>query len=280
MTTGPIICGVAALGLMSLAGAQRAAQWIEHTTGRLPWLWGEPLALGCVAYAVPMALILIAHSLGHRWACRRHGLTASWPYLIPLPIPLTGHGGSFVSCDTPRSRKALFDVAVAGPLAGFLMTLPIMVIGLYLSVPVPLRKAITAARYRMPEFMQWASGPMFGSGVDVVVHPLAWAAWVGLLVTAINLLPFLQLDGGQVVLALWPRAWFTVSLVTGIVVAWLGWGRPSWTLFLVAMVIMAPFCGLKPAALADSAPVGSWRVIVALVCAAVFLGSVTPINVR
>ena len=281
LTTLHVVLALFAVVFMTLAGQQRAAQWIEHSQDRPPILWGECLWLGALGYVLPMLLILGAHEAGHLWACAKHRVKASVPYLIPLPLPLTGHGGAYVHiAEPPPSRKALFDIGASGPIAGFLMTLPMLVAGLMLSEPVPLRALRTAARFRMPELMQWIAAPIFGPGVDVVVHPLAWAAWVGLLVTAVNLLPFMSLDGGQIILALWPKWWLLISFVTFAAVTWLAWERPSWQLFLIAMVLMALWNGLTETAVADRTEVGRVRWIVAAVCAVIFAVSVTPIDAR
>lgn len=281
MTKWHALLGGVAVVLMTWAGSQRAAAFIETTQQRVPDLWGECLYLSFVGYVLPMLLILAAHEYGHLWACRKHRVKTSFPYLIPLPLMLTGHGGAYLPIlEPPPSRRALFDIAAAGPIAGFVMTLPCLVVGMALSAPIPMRAVITSARYRMPEVMQWVSAPMFGPGVDVVVHPLAWAAWLGFLVTAINLFPFMQLDGGQIVLAVWPKGWLPISVVTLLAVGWLSMGRASWSLFFIAMIVMAPFCGLRPASIADTDPVGPWRIGVAVLCAVLFAISVTPIDVR
>ncbi len=173
-------------------------------------------------FAVPLLGILLAHEFGHYIAARRHGVPASLPYFLPLPSavgsPFGTLGAIILMPGRIRSARALLDIGAAGPLAGMVVALPMMAIGLKLSTVGP----------RMPgNFMQEGQsllymavkrltlGPIPASH-DVYLHPTAFAAWAGFFVTSLNLLPFMQLDGGHVAFALFghkhdiwsKRAWW------------------------------------------------------------------------
>jgi len=158
-------------------------------------------------YALGLMVILSAHEMGHFIAARRHGMSVSLPYFIPVPFGL-GTFGAFISLRSPApSRRALFDMAVAGPLAGLIFAVPALLIGLPLSKVVP--------DGSMPVMSMHGAGVNIGSSLllatlaklglgDLLVghtlqlHPLAFAGWLGLVVTALNLLPIGQLDGGHI----------------------------------------------------------------------------------
>jgi len=159
-------------------------------------------------FAVPLLTILLAHEFGHYLAARWHGVPASLPYFLPLPpaigSPFGTLGAIILMPGRIRSARALLDIGAAGPLAGMVVAIPTMIIGLRLSTVAP----------RMPgNFMQegqsllymglkWVALGPIPSTHDVFLHPTAFAAWAGFFVTSLNLLPFMQLDGGHVAYAL------------------------------------------------------------------------------
>ena len=207
--------------------------WSVFATGRVqtaldtdgknasPWYVGW-------TFAVPLLAILLAHEFGHYIAARRHGVPASLPYFLPLPYflgsPFGTLGAIILMPRRIRSATALIDIGAAGPLAGMVIALPLMVVGLKLSTVGP----------RMPgNFMQEGQsllylavkrmtlGPVPASQ-DVYLHPTAFAAWAGFFVTSLNLLPFMQLDGGHVAFSLfghkhdaWSRRawWFPAAML-------------------------------------------------------------------
>ncbi|MFN0253515.1 MAG: site-2 protease family protein [Kofleriaceae bacterium] len=153
--------------------------------------------------------ILLCHELGHYVVGRRRGVPMSLPYFIPLPPGISlGTMGAVIQMDTPiEDRDALFDVGAAGPIAGLVVAIPLLLIGLSMSPVAPSvpdanttieGNSILYALIKLGMFGQWLPG----GGVDVQLHPMAFAAWVGLLITAINLLPIGQLDGGHIAKAL------------------------------------------------------------------------------
>lgn len=165
------------------------------------WLAGGP------AFSATLMSILVCHEMGHYVAARRYGLDVSLPYFIPLPPFITlGTLGAVIRMRAPiRDRNQLLVVGAAGPLAGLVVAIPALVIGLELSTvgPIPPDSALEGnsilygvTKYAL--FGRWLPS----NGMDVNLHPMAFAAWVGLLVTMINLIPIGQLDGGHVM-----RAW-------------------------------------------------------------------------
>jgi membrane-associated protease RseP (regulator of RpoE activity) len=159
-------------------------------------------------FAVPLLGILLVHELGHYVAARLHRVPASLPYFIPLPIsPIGTFGAIIVVPDRIRSRNALLDFGAAGPLAGLIVALPVLALGLALSEVGPpppgfgLQEGQSLLYLALKRLML---GPI-PEGQDVLLHPVAFAGWAGLLVTFLNLVPFGQLDGGHVAYALFGR---------------------------------------------------------------------------
>jgi membrane-associated protease RseP (regulator of RpoE activity) len=193
-------------------------------------------------YAAALMGFLLFHEMGHYLACRRHGIAATLPYFIPFPTALFGmlsFGtlGAVIRIREPiPSRSALFDIGIAGPLAGFIFALPVTVIGIALS---RLETAVTAGgmlQMGEPLLFKLIYAALFGSpasGTTVVVHPVAIAGWFGMLATSLNLLPVGQLDGGHITYSLFRRgsAWISrisvlLLVALGIFVwrGWLAWG--------------------------------------------------------
>jgi len=196
-------------------------------------------------FALTLLAILTAHEMSHYFAGRRHGSPASLPYFIPLPLPgsLGTLGAVIVQRSPMRSRKSLFDIGVAGPIGGLLVAIPLLFIGLALSevgtpqtfMDVPAGKPVQvlqegnsvmylAAKY----IVHGRILPDQATGEDVWLSPpsvggsVAFAAWVGLLVTMLNLFPVGQLDGGHVAYAMWGRAAWKIARLT-LAAIW-GWG--------------------------------------------------------
>jgi membrane-associated protease RseP (regulator of RpoE activity) len=159
-----------------------------------------------LSYSLPLMLILLSHELGHFLVARLHGVDASLPYFIPLP-PGFGLGtmGAVIGMrDVTSDRKKLIDIGAAGPLAGLLVAVPVILYGLHRSPVAPLvagaEQEGNSALYALLKHL--ATGAWLPDGKrDVFLHPTAWAGWVGLLVTMINLIPIGQLDGGHIATA-------------------------------------------------------------------------------
>lgn len=187
--------------------------------------WGLP-------FAGTLLGILLTHELSHYFVARRYGSPVSLPYFIPMPPPnILGTMGAVIVQRAPiRNRKALFDIGVAGPLGGLIVAIPLLVLGLVLSNVGPPPPHIDTALQEGNSLLYVALKYLvFGrilpsNGEDVWLHPVAFAAWAGLLVTMINLIPVGQLDGGHVSYALLGRRAKTLGYVlVGAMVAWGGW---------------------------------------------------------
>ncbi len=169
-----------------------------------------------LVYSIPLLLILLAHELGHYATCRRWNVDASLPYFGPSPT-LLGTVGAFIRIRSPiYSRRSLFDIGVSGPLAGFTLLLPFLLAGVLMSRVVPGVQAQGPFAFGTPLLLRAVEEMRFPgvSAADISLHPMAMAAWAGLLATAINLLPVGQLDGGHIAYAvLGARAHRILSLV-------------------------------------------------------------------
>lgn len=172
----------------------------------------EQFAAG-IPYALALMLILGTHELGHYFAARAHNMKVTLPYFIPVPFAL-GTFGAFIQMKSPaENRRALFDVGVAGPLAGLIIAIPALLIGLQYSTIVPAEAAANmmrggasvASSFLFALLAKLSIGGAIAEGHQLILHPLAFAGWLGLLVTALNLLPIGQLDGGHIAHALFGR---------------------------------------------------------------------------
>lgn len=173
---------------------------------------GEALGNGLV-YMASLVGILLGHEMGHYVMARRNRIDASLPYFIPFPFLIIGtFGAVIVMRGRIRSRNALMEVGAAGPLAGLVVTIPVLLVGLRLSpvLPIPEGSLLEGSSLLYMALKRLAAGPI-PPGHDVMLHPMAWAGWVGLLVTMLNLLPIGQLDGGHVFYALFGEAHRRVS---------------------------------------------------------------------
>ncbi len=217
------------LPAFSLRGSLFPWGWILHRPSRL--LLGVP-------FCVTLMTILMTHEMGHFLMCRRYRVYATLPYFIPAPT-LIGTLGAFIRIKSPiRSRQALFDIGIAGPIAGFIVALVALAFSLALSKPMPPRIPPSDIQLGYPlvfSLTQQIVSLVPGLGHmarwdlnQVYLHPTALAAWVGMFATALNLLPGGQLDGGHIIYAITPRWHRSISrvsvLVLGVMaVFWVGW---------------------------------------------------------
>ena len=204
-----------------------------------------------IPFSFTLLLILGAHEMGHYLVSRRHHLDVTLPYFIPAPpIPfIIGTFGAFIRIRSPiRDKRALLDVGCSGPLIGVLVSIPVILIGLKLSTVTVIgggEETLTLGEPLLFKLLSWlALGPMTPEQ-NVILHPVAFAGWIGLLVTALNLLPVGQLDGGHVAYALFPDYHRYISLgVLGLLVVCgvIFWQR------LAALGRAPGFSGLAPPA--------------------------------
>lgn len=168
--------------------------------------------IGALWYSGGIIIILLTHEMGHYLMARKHHVPVTLPYFIPIPLPPFGTMGAVIKMQGYiPNRRALFDIGVAGPLAGLVMIIPAIVWGLDMSTIIETRSlgenAISLGDSLLFSFLSHLVNGPLKEGQDIMLHPLAFAGWVGLLVTASNLLPIGQLDGGHIMYALfWKKS--------------------------------------------------------------------------
>jgi len=209
-----------------------------------------------VPFAITLLTILLAHELGHYFACRHHHIHSTYPFFIPAPT-LIGTFGAFILIRSPiRSARALFDVGASGPLVGFLFALPPLTYGVLHArvIPTLASDANADVIFGVPLVLK-AMGAIIqpnAQAADLLLHPVGRAAWVGLFATALNLLPVGQLDGGHIVRSISPRAHRWISLLLPLALVplgiflWYGW--LLWAMILLGLRFfrMAPIYDPTP----------------------------------
>jgi membrane-associated protease RseP (regulator of RpoE activity) len=264
--------GLAALTMMTMVVT--GATWDAGS------LWGSLDARSLqngLLFAAALGAILAAHEFGHYFACRYYGVRATLPFFIPAPpAPLTPFGtfGALIKIKEPiRRRRALFDIGIAGPLAGFAVALPMSFVGLMKARAAMPPQGGSITFHNPPLFLIMIK--LGGLPQWIEWNPIYWAAWAGLLVTALNLFPVGQLDGGHILYALAGKKWhkwtsFGVTLlVAALSIASMILHRsPIWFLWTVVLAFLTRV-GHPPVALDE--PLGLGRTILAALAAAVFL---------
>jgi len=245
------------------------------------------ILLEALKFSGSLLAILLAHEAGHYVACRRYRVDATLPFFIPLPPPfIAGTLGAFIKIRSPiPTRRALFDIGVAGPLAGFAAIIPVALAAMLTASPyeaAPVGPEAVVVFFNDPPLLRLlASAAGVSDLPGIAPNPFYFAAWLGLLVTSLNLLPVGQLDGGHAVYALFGRR---VHARTGrlafagmLALAPLGWlwhGAPSGFLYAALLFVMLRV--RHPEAGDERQPLGGSRAAVALLTLAVFLLSFLP----
>lgn len=207
------------------------------------WAWRHPHVLAAgLPFSLTLLAILLAHELGHFLACRRYRLDATWPMFLPAPT-LLGTLGAFIRIRAPfRSRRELFDVGIAGPLAGMAVAVPVLAWGLWLSRPLSggqvwLERGAWI-QFGLSPLMRWMAHGL-RPGVALALSPVAIAGWTGLLVTMLNLIPGAQLDGGHIAYAVSPKLHRVTSWGALILLSWAGWRYwPGWWFFAAFIALL------------------------------------------
>jgi Zn-dependent protease len=213
------------------------------------WLWTAPRQLlGGLPFSLAIMGILLAHEMGHYLYCRRYGVRATLPFFIPAPT-MIGTLGAFIRIGGYiRSRAALFDIGIAGPIAGFVVALPTMLAGLAMSHVVA-GGAVSDCEIQLgyPLVFHLGNALLHPGGAGLghyYLHPVALAGWAGMLATSLNLLPGGQLDGGHLVFAISPRAHQIASwamLAALVALAWYCWvGWMVWAILLALSGLQQP----------------------------------------
>ena len=220
-----------------------------------PWqiYQGYPFALSILA-------ILTCHEMSHFLASRRHRLDVSLPFFlpgIPFPPPLPGTFGALIRIRSPiLDKRTLVEVGCSGPLMGILVAIPVVVVGLLLSpvkeLPAGASEGIQLGEPLLFKLLCWLTLGPLGPNDHVIMHPVAFAGWLGMLITALNLLPVGQLDGGHVIYALFPK-WHRrisiaclVTLVVFGILTWQGWLLWATLLTVIGVRHPPPYCDWIP----------------------------------
>jgi membrane-associated protease RseP (regulator of RpoE activity) len=233
-------------------------------------------------YSGTIIAILGAHEMGHYVACRIYRVDASLPYFLPMPAWPTGTLGAVIRIrEQFPTRAVLFDIGVAGPIAGFVVLVPALFAGLAMSTIVTAPAGPTALLGE-PLLFKLAAHVMFGAIPDsetLNIHPMVFAAWFGMLATAVNLLPFGQLDGGHITYALFGRKSSVISLITltaviGLVVFV---SVTVWLVLAATMLIMLKVVGREhPPVRNEYEPLGGQRVAIAVLALIILIVCFTP----
>jgi membrane-associated protease RseP (regulator of RpoE activity) len=215
----------------------------------LGWIVAQPsrLLLG-IPFSGTLLSILLAHEMGHYLFCRYYGVRATLPFFIPAPT-LIGTLGAVIRIKAPiRSRAALFDIGIAGPIAGFVVAVITLAVALMLSKPLAAGMGPSDLQLGIPLIFRVVhhvlstiapNHPIAALPLtQIYMHPTAVAAWVGMFATALNLLPSSQLDGGHIVYALAPRVHRAVSWITVIALVFLGRAYVGWRVWAGLLIVM------------------------------------------
>jgi membrane-associated protease RseP (regulator of RpoE activity) len=271
-----VVLFVATVVTTLLAGAQLAAQKPEEM------LTMEGLLRG-LAYAGPLLLILLTHEMAHYLAARRHGVEVSLPYFIPAPpVPfIIGTFGAFIRIRGPiRSRNALIDIGASGPIAGLCVAIPVLAIGLLLSEVKPLPDNALSLQEGDSLLYLIAKWTVFGDippGHDVQLHPAAFAGWLGLFVTCLNLIPVGQMDGGHIAYGLLGEnarhvtQFIPFALAALGIVGWMGW--LIWGALLLLLGVGHP-------PIENPQPLGRRRIWVSALAAVLLIATFVPMPLR
>jgi len=264
-----------------LAGAHFAAAYAHNQAASFdaffqmfPLAYHHPsLLLSGLPFAVTLLTILLAHELGHYFACRHHHIHSSYPFFIPAPT-LIGTFGAFILIRSPiRSSRALFDVGASGPLVGFLFALPPLAYGVLHARVIPALGSDGNADliFGVPLVLKLVTAVLQpnAQAADLLLHPVGRAAWVGLFATALNLLPVGQLDGGHIVRSVSPTAHRWVSLLLPLVLIPLGFFVWKGWYFWAAILLGLRFFRMAP--IYDPTPLDPDRRFGAVIALVVFL---------
>ncbi len=236
------------------------------------------------AYSLTVLSILGSHEFGHYFLCRYYDVDASLPYFIPMPISLTGTLGAFIRIRQPiASKRMFFDIGIAGPIAGFVVAVPALFIGVWLSQLVPINTGDglwlgEPLLFKLASRLVW--GPM-PDGYTLALHPVGLAAWFGMLATALNLFPFGQLDGGHISYAVLGRRSVYVTVATiGAIIAlsylsttWIGWA-------VLLMGMMFVFGVHHPRTYDEAATLDRGRLLLAAFAVLMFVLCFMPVPVE
>ena len=239
------------------------------------------LLYGLIYFSIPLMLILGIHEMGHYFTSKKHHLDTSLPYFIPLPPPfILGTFGALISTREPiPDRKTLLDIGISGPICGFLIAIPICIIGLFLTQqmqqnPTIIEPSTNNLNVSYPLILQGLSN-FFTIPKNAITHPTLFAGWVGIFLTAINLLPIGQLDGGHVARAILKEKQRYASWAVIIIIFALGLIYPGWLMFAFIILFLIGTQHQPP--LNDFSPLDIRRKILGIIAFIIFIICFAPI---
>ena len=236
-------------------------------------------------YSGTALAILGAHELGHYFACRYYNVDASLPFFLPIPISIFGTLGAFIRIREPiPEKRMLFDIGIAGPIAGFLVAVPALFIGVAMSRVVQVPADFVGLELGEPLLFKVASWLFWGTtpkGYSLYVHPIGFAAWFGMLATALNLFPIGQLDGGHICYAVLGSRSTFVTFAMIVVAVTLCYFSTSWIVWTLLIVVMLAMFGPRhPRVFDEHVPLGRTRLLLALFAVVMFILCFTAAPIR
>jgi len=269
------------------AGGLHYVSFTTAFSDQIPRMPIFSLLLHGLWYSLSILAILGCHELGHYFACRYYRVDSSRPYFLPMPFLLTGTLGAFIRIRAPiPGKRALFDIGIAGPIAGFLVALPVLLIGMHLSSVVKLPTSFRGEVFELGEPLlfkaaEWLTFGSIPDGYSVNMHPMAFAAWFGMLATALNLFPIGQLDGGHISYAVLGRRSTAVTMVMVPCLIGLSFVSTSWIVWTVLTVGMLLLFGPRhPRVVDEEIPLDRSRLWLAAFALLMFVLCFTPAPIQ
>jgi membrane-associated protease RseP (regulator of RpoE activity) len=275
-----VLLFAATIATTTVVGAGHYESFLSDFTTRHLRLSLPGLLVHGFWYSGTILAILGCHELGHYVACRYYDVDASLPFFIPAPL-LTGTLGAFIRIrELIPTKRMLFDIGIAGPIAGFAVAVPALFIGLSMSHVVRVPPDMNGYELGEPLLFKLASTLLWGTppdGYSLNLHPMAFAAWFGLLATALNLFPIGQLDGGHISYAVLGRRSSQVTLAMVGVVIGLSYFAMSWRVWTALMIVMLfTFGRHHPRTIDEDVPLDRARMILAFIALVMFIVCFTP----
>jgi membrane-associated protease RseP (regulator of RpoE activity) len=247
-------------------------------------VWHDPALLRIgLSFSCAAMTILFCHEMGHYIACRRYGLACTLPYFLPVPVNF-GTFGAFIKIKQPiRNKRELFDVGVAGPIAGFVALIPFLLYGIAHSTPVALPHVDPSVATGIVEApgkslaillaARYFHGPL-PPGTYLNLHPMALGAWLGLFATSLNLLPLSQLDGGHILYAAGGRLQRRLAIPLWLGLGLLGWLWPGWIVWTLVVLVIGLY---HPPVWDEREPLDPRRRAIAVLALVIFVLSFMPV---
>jgi len=268
----------------TFAGLEYYASYVSVLgTRQVAFSW--PLVGHATIYAVAILAILGAHEMGHYLACRYYDVDCTLPFFIPIPS-IVGTAGAMIKIrESFPSRRILFDIGIAGPIAGFLVLIPVLAIAVHQSSLVQAPPAVGGTWYfgepLLFKAMTWLKFGSVSDAYQLNLHPIGFAAWFGMLATSWNLLPFTQLDGGHLSYAALGDRSRHVSLATVAVAVAMCFVSITWVVMTLLMLAALYFFGPRhPRPVNDEEPLDGKRYALLIFAMIMFALCFTPIPVR